>query len=91
MLNIYYDYEYSRGFLLGLAIFGFPTIIYLTYKERAEKIKYGLAWITFPLIAWLFGTSYPFEEDVFTYFILLVIPAIVIDIWYVHKLKEVSK
>ena len=90
----YYDWEYytyfSR-FLSGLALFGFPTIIYLMYKERTDKINYGLAWITFPLIIWLFGTDYPFEGEVFTYFILLVIPAIVIDIWYVRKLNEVGK
>jgi len=77
---------YHVEFLLGLAIFGFPVIIYLMYKERTEKIKYGLVWVVFPLIVWLFGTDYSFEEEIFTSFIFLVIPAIIIDIWYVRKL-----
>ena len=85
------DYGYREEFLLGLAIFGFPTIIYLMYKERTDKIKYGLAWITFPLITWLFGTPYTFDGEIFINFILLVIPAIVIDIWYVRKLNEAGK
>jgi len=83
------DNSYFPEFLLGLAIFGFPTIIYLMYKERVGKIKFGLSWIAFPLISWLF--SNPFKEEVITYLILLVIPAIVIDIWYVRKLNGVGK
>ena len=77
--------SYYPQFPLGLAIFGFPVIIYLMYKERTEKIKYGLAWITFPLIIWLFS-GYTFEEEMFAILFILVIPAIIIDIWYVKKL-----
>ena len=83
IVDRYYSYT---EFLLGLAIFGFPAIIYLMYKERTEKIKYGLVWVVFPLLVWLFGTDYSFEEKIFPYFIFLVIPAIIIDMWYVRKL-----
>lgn len=76
---------YTEDFLLGLAIYGFPTMIYILYKERTKKIKYGLAWITFPLIT-LLGSNY--WEDLIIISILLAIPAIVIDVWYVHKLKK---
>ena len=83
-LFIAVDSDYAE-FFLGLAIFGFPVIIYLMYKERTEKIKYGLVWVVFPLIVWLFGDDY-FFEDIFILFIFLVVPAIIIDIWYVKKL-----
>jgi hypothetical protein len=78
------SYRSITEFLLGLAIFGFPVIIYLMYKERTEKIKYGLVWVVFPLLVWLFG-SYSVDE-MFPYFIFFVIPAIIIDMWYVRKL-----
>ena len=83
-LFIAVDSDYAE-FFLGLAIFGFPVIIYLMYKERTEKIKYGLVWVVFPLIVWLISDDYYFE-DIFILFIFFVIPAIIIDIWYVKKL-----
>ena len=100
---LYVDFN-NAGFQLGLAIFGFPAIIYLMYKERTEKIKYGIVWIVFPLLVALplplvfLGSMvglfpyYPITGGrIFTYFIIFVIPAIVIDIWYVRKLNEVGK
>ena len=88
---IFTGQESNTEFLIGLAVYGFPTITYLLYKERIEKIKYGLAWITFPLITWFFGYNYAFQEFILYNLIYFVIPAIVIDIWYVRKLNEVGK
>ena len=79
-------FQYIMGFLLCLAFFGFPTVIYLMYKERTHKINYGLAWITFPLITLLLFSFEGFSGDIFIFFIILVVPAIIIDIWYVKKL-----
>jgi len=72
--------------LIILLIFGLPATIYLMYKERTEKIKYGLAWISFPILTFPF-TLQPFPEDAFAVFLLLAIPAIVIDIIYVYKTR----
>ena len=82
----YIFFNTYKGFLLGLAIFGFPVIIYLMYKERTEKIKYGLVWVVFPLLVWLFFPKVSYVINPSTYFIFLVIPAIIIDMWYVRKL-----
>ena len=72
---------YSEEGLLILLIFGFPATIYLMYKERREKIKYGLAWILFPILI------LPFGLGTFEAFIVFVIPAIIIDVIYVYKTR----
>lgn len=88
--------EYGEDLLIILLIFVFPVTIYLMYKERTAKIKYGLAWILFPILLFFSGLPYGYYdyyygyyEDltpiVFFIFIILVIPAIVIDIIYVYK------
>ena len=85
-------YPSNPDFLIGSALFGFPLMIYLLYKERTQKIKYGFAWITFPLIIWFF--MFFFVGDYYKPTILLlvyVVPAFVIDIWYIRKLYEVGK
>jgi len=38
-----------------LMMFGLPATIYLMYKERTKKIKYGLAWISFPILTWFYA------------------------------------
>lgn len=65
--------------LIILLIFGLPSTIYLMYKERTEKIKYGLAWISFPILTFPF-TLQPYPEDAFEVFLSFVIPAIIIDV-----------
>jgi len=78
-------------------IFGFAIITHLMYKERTErteKAKYGLAWVIVPFLSLLFTVNYPFlydfyldPGDVYLAFILLVIPAIVIDVIYIYKTR----
>ncbi|MEA3281194.1 MAG: zinc ribbon domain-containing protein [Euryarchaeota archaeon] len=63
--------------LITLLVFGFPTTIYLMYKERAGKIKYGLIWILFPILMLLFGIDTDCPEDAFWAFLWGDIPAIV--------------
>ena len=86
-LNINADMEVEL--VITLLIFGFPATIYLMYKERIEKIKYGLAWILFPILTLLIGlTSDPYHsEESFFQFLWLAIPAIVIDVIYVYKTR----
>jgi len=83
------DQSYDEELLLISLIFGYPATIYLMYKERTEKIKYGLAWILFPFLTLLFGlfslASNYGPEDIFVPFLLFAIPAIAIDIIYVYK------
>jgi hypothetical protein len=57
------------------------------YKERAGKIKYGLAWILFPILMLLFGLDTIYSEEAFWMFLWAAIPAIVIDIIYVYKTR----
>lgn len=100
----------AEELLMILLIFGFPATIYLMYKERTKKIKYGLAWILFPILTWFSGLPYghsyrPIEyidgvltvspytrftdqtPEAFFIFIILIIPAIVIDVIYVYKTR----
>ena len=81
------DYTYDEELLLILLIFGLPATIYLMYKERTEKIKYGLAWILFPILTLLFGLVGWSPEEVFIVFLVFAIPAIVIDFIYVYKTR----
>ena len=69
-----------------LLIFCFPATIYLMYKERREKIKYGLAWIFYPFLIFLFGLDARGPDIIFG-FLFLVIPAIAIDVIYVYKTR----
>ena len=71
--------------LMILLIFGFPATIYLMYKERTAKIKYGLAWIFFPIIIILL--LYGLDPDEIFWRFLIAIPAIFLDFIYVsvHK------
>ncbi|PXF61321.1 MAG: hypothetical protein C4B59_05055 [Candidatus Methanogaster sp.] len=68
-------------------IFFFPTTIYFMYTERAGKIKYGLAWILFPILMLLFGLDARDLGDALWLFLWLAIPAIVIDVIYVYKTR----
>lgn len=76
--------------LIILLIFGLPATIYLMYKERTEKIKYGLAWISFPILTFHF-TLEPYPDSAFEAFLLLAIPAIVIDVIYVIYVYKQDK
>jgi hypothetical protein len=67
--------------LLAWLIFAFPASIYLMYKERTEKIKYGLAWILFPLILVFYVVV--FKNTFPILFFYYAVPAIVIDFLYV--------
>jgi len=85
---------YGDGLLTILLIFGFPTTIYLMYKERTKKIKYGLAWISFPILTFFSGIPYGWNFmglygtlGAFGVFIILIIPAIVIDVIYAYKTR----
>ena len=89
------DESYNEVGLIILLIFGFPATIYLMYKERTKKIKYGLAWILFPIVTWFSGLPYGwyssysgrlYDEtpEAFGVFIIFIIPAIVIDVIYVY-------
>ena len=72
---------------ITLLVFGFPTTIYLMYKERAGKIKYGLAWILFPILMLLLGLDAEYSENVPSMFLWVAIPAIIIDVIYVYKTR----
>ncbi len=81
-------YAGQGQFLAFLLLLGFPATIYLMYKERTAKIKYGLAWILFPILMLLFSVvdNYSYRiSDIFVLFIVLAVPAIVIDIFMVKK------
>jgi len=85
MVALYYD-----GVVLWeeiLLIFGFPVTIYLMYKERTKKIKYGRAWILFPSLILLFSLDAWDIEVIFLGFFFFAIPAIVIDVIYVYKTR----
>ena len=73
--------------LMILLIFGFPATIYLMYKERTAKIKYGLAWIFFPIIIILLLYNSGLDPDDIFWRFLIAIPAIFLDFIYVsvHK------
>ena len=73
--------------LIILLIFGFPATIYFMYKERTKKIKYGLAWILFPILILLFCLGWYPLLHALVEFLLFAIPAIVIDIIYVYKTR----
>lgn len=87
--------------LFIVIIFGFPVTIHLLYKERAENIKYGFAWILFPLLAvlvdlwcWVPDRMAKFDPkgswapgNIFILFLIFVLPAFIIDVIYVHKSK----
>ena len=94
--------SYHEEALLISLIFGFPATIYLMYKERTKKIKYGLAWIVIPILSLFIGAPYghwygtyidgwtnfqDFSATHFASFILFAIPAIVIDVIYVYKTR----
>lgn len=64
------------------------------YKERTKKIKYGLAWILFPILTFFSGSPYGGyfmdlygTSGAFGAFIILIIPAIVIDVIYAYKTR----
>lgn len=69
-----------------LLFLGFPTTIYLMYKERTTKIKYGLAWIIFPI---LYQVIVHLDSNLtwLAVFIMLIIPAFVIDFIYVNETR----
>ena len=87
--------------LFIVIIFGFPVTIHLLYKERTENIKYGFAWILFPLLAvlvdlwcWVPDRMAKFDPkgswapgNIFILFLIFVLPAFIIDVVYVHKTK----
>ena len=77
----------SEELMITSLIFFFPTTIYLMYKERAGKIKYGLAWILFPILMLLFGLDTRYSEDTLWMFLWAAIPAIAIDVIYVYKTR----
>ena len=77
----------SEELLLPLLIFGFPATIYLMYKERTAKIKYGIAWILFPFLILFFGLDSSEPEATILGFLFFAIPAIVIDVIYVYKTR----
>nr|AAU82847.1 hypothetical protein GZ1D1_34 [uncultured archaeon GZfos1D1] len=77
----------SAELAITLLVFGFPTTIYLMYKERAGKIKYGLTWILFPILMLLFGLDAEYPENALSMFSLVAIPAIIIDVIYVYKTR----
>lgn len=66
-------------------IFAFPAIIYLMYKERTEKIKYGLIWILLVVVLYLLGGLIADINEVVVIF--LNSPAFFIDIVYVYKTR----
>ena len=82
-----YEVELLVIKLIILLIFGFPATIYLMYKERTEKMKYGLAWILFPLLILLLSLGYWNIEIIFLGFLVFVLPAIAIDVIYVYKTR----
>ena len=90
---------YGEELLIILLIFGFPATIYLMYKERAKKIKYGLAWILFPILTWFSGIPYGWyyyrfydrTPETFAIFIILLILAIVIDVIYAYYVYKQDK
>lgn len=65
-------------------VLAFPAIIYLMYKERTEKINYGLIWILLVVVLWILDGL--IWDDMFVG-ILFNIPAFVIDVIYVYKTK----
>lgn len=84
----------DKKIFLTLIIFGFPTTIYLMYKERAGKIKYGLAWILFPILILLvvLDVADAYEREFALWmFLWFAIPAIVIDVIYVYKTRALSR
>lgn len=81
---------YNGPIFMTLLIFGFPTTIYLMYKERVGKIKYGLAWILFPILVFLFSLYTEYTELAFWMVLWAAIPAIVIDVIYVYKTRALS-
>jgi hypothetical protein len=70
----YYYYSGMSELEKIVLLFGVPVTIYLMYKERIVNIKYGLAWILFPILIFNIG-----------WFLTLVIPAIAIDSIYVIR------
>ncbi len=86
----YYSYAtYAYTPLTILLLLGFPTTIILMYKERTAKIKYGYAWILFPIFSFLFASFLQKPPgDIFAVFFIFAIPAIVIDYLYNQKDKK---
>lgn len=68
-------------------IFAFPAIIYLMYKERTEKIKYGLIWILLVVVLYIFEELVLAGRVEMAIFIFLNSPAFFIDIVYVYKTR----
>ena len=62
-------------------IFAFPAIIYLMYKERTEKIKYGLIWILLVVVLYILDGL--IWDDMFVG-VFVNMPAFFIDIVYVR-------
>lgn len=80
------DESYNENGLIILLISGFPATIYFMHKERTGKMKYGLAWILFPILVLLF--SLDAGGAAFGGFLFMAIPAIAIDVIYViYKTK----
>lgn len=68
-------------------IFAFPAIIYLMYKERTEKIKYGLIWILLVVVLYIFEELVLSGSDG-VILIFYNIPAFFIDLVYVYKTSK---
>jgi hypothetical protein len=65
-------------------IFAIPAIVYLMYKERTEKIRYGLVWILIVSVLWVWD-SFIWSDMITGLFYN--IPAFIIDIIYVYKTR----
>jgi FtsH-binding integral membrane protein len=96
-LGTYFDamvhaYSYSVVPWIILFFVGCPLVIYLMYKERKVKIKYGRAWVIVPILLMLVGLSSPiyvynsYSQYVLNYFFFGVVPAIIIDLLAMHKI-----
>jgi uncharacterized OB-fold protein len=78
------DYGIAVIHIVG-GIFVFPAIIYLMYKERTEKIKYGLIWILLVVVLYILDGLIADTNGVLVIF--LNSPAVFIDLVYVYKTR----
>lgn len=72
------------GIHIVWGVFAFPAIIYLMYKERTEKINYGLIWILLVVVLYILEELIGGHMFVVVFFNF---PAFVIDALYVYKTR----
>lgn len=83
LVLLLYFWIFSFNTFLWVAI---PVTIFLLYKERTTKIKYGPVWILFPILTLVFNLLYDYR--VALRFFILCVPAIIIDLFVLKNLKS---